>query len=266
MPIQVFERHPSRRTTEGENPSVELQFVITGTDDDIVAKSALDAATPIYYDGLVKQSLSIEPQGEDWWYGDVQYGKRKSPELSESSYSFDTTGGTTKVTQAIATIGSYAPSGKSAPNFKGAIGWDGKTVQGCDVTIPTYKWTETHYQSLAFIDSAYRLGLASMTGTTNLLPFRDFAALEVLFLGAVGSQRGWDEWEIQYHFAASPNMASLSVGDITGIVKAGWDYLWVLYEETDDANKLISVPRAAYVEQVYRRTEFDKLGIGVQPL
>jgi hypothetical protein len=107
-----------------------------------------------------------------------------------------------------------------------------------------------------------------MTGTINGFPFRDFAAGEVLFLGAVGSQRGYEDWELQYHFAASPNLFNLSVGDITGIAKAGWDYLWVLYEEIDDAatNKLISTPRAAYVEKVYWRTDFSGLGIGILPL
>jgi hypothetical protein len=65
----------------------------------------------------------------------------------------------------------------------------------------------------------------------------------VLFLGASGSQRGTEDWEITFSFAASPNATGLTVGDITGIEpKKGWEYLWVRYADAEDAETLVKQP------------------------
>jgi hypothetical protein len=268
--ITINEKVGSRTTTEGDNPSIELVYIIDGSTDDIACKIALDAYAPGTYDGLAKKSLHLDPVNNrnGRWTGTVRYGIYTRPETNDNSYTFDTTGGTTKITQSLATVNAYAPDGKSAPDFQGAIGFDGKTIQGCDITVANYKWTETHYVPLQFVGAVYRNFLANMSGTVNDAPFRDHFIGEVLFLGAVGSQRGVEDWEIQYNFIASPTLLNLSVGEITGIVKGGWDYLWVLYEEIDDdtSSKLISVPRAAYVEKVYMRSNFANLGIGVSPI
>lgn len=46
--------------------------------------------------------------------------------------------------------------------------------------------------------------------------------------------------------------------------KEGWHYLWVRYEDDEDATArtLIKKPRAVYVEQVYYYGDFSLLGIG----
>jgi hypothetical protein len=85
----------------------------------------------------------------------------------------------------------------------------------------------------------------------------------VLFQGASGSQRGQEDWEITFSFAASPNATDLTVGDITGIEKKGWEYLWVRYADAEDEETLIKQPVAAYVEQVDEYGNFALLGIGV---
>jgi hypothetical protein len=94
--------------------------------------------------------------------------------------------------------------------------------------------------------------------------FKGFAKGELLFLGASGSKRGKDDWEITYRFAASPNAAGLTLGDITGINKEGWHYLWVRFADDEDttAKALIKKPVAAYVEQVYQYGDFSLLGLG----
>ena len=70
---------------------------------------------------------------------------------------------------------------------------------------------------------------------------------------------------ISFKFAASPNATGLVVGDITGIAKKGWEYLWVRYADAEDtsAKVLVKKPIAAYVEQVYPYGNFAGLGIGV---
>ncbi|RMF94392.1 MAG: hypothetical protein D6741_12675, partial [Planctomycetota bacterium] len=119
------------------------------------------------------------------------------------------------------------------------------------------------YIDASLVTDAYKATLYNLTGTVNNATFRNFAAGEVLFMGASGSKRGPGDWEITFRFAASPNVTGLTIGEITGINKNGWDYLWVAYaDDVDDAAKeLIKKPIAAYVERVYRYTDFSLLGI-----
>jgi len=76
---------------DGISPQVELAYIVSGTDDDIAAKTSLLAATPIWYDGLIRQSLNIEPLGPGMWDGKVRYGRlEKQPPTGEHTFSFDT--------------------------------------------------------------------------------------------------------------------------------------------------------------------------------
>ena len=105
--------------------------------------------------------------------------------------------------------------------------------------------------------------MARLTGTVNDAAFKGFDAGEVLFLGASGSQRGDQDWEIAFNFAANENVTGISVGDITGIDKQGFHYLWVRYVEVEDQNHLTKRPEYVYVEQIYQPRDFSLLGIGV---
>jgi len=264
MPVTVHEKWESRETTEGESPSVDLIYIVRGTDSDLAAKTALAAASPVLYDGLVRQSLHIERVAEDIWEGSVRYGELQPPETGDSTYQFDTGGGTQHITQSLQTVGRYAPPGKTAPDFQGAIGVTHDNVEGVDITVPVYNFSETHYLADEIVTPAYKANLFALTGKVNGAPFRGFAAGEVLFLGASGSKRGQEDWEITFRFAASPNVTGLQVGNITGIAKKGWEYLWVRYADDEDAvaKVLVKKPIAAYVEQVYQYGDFSGLGIG----
>ena len=89
MSITVQEKFGSRTTTEGDNPSIELLFLVSGTSDDIAAKLQLDADWPYMYDGLVKQSLHLEPDGNYRWIGTVRYGLYQRPATNDNSYQFE---------------------------------------------------------------------------------------------------------------------------------------------------------------------------------
>ena len=56
----------------------------------------------------------------------------------------------------------------------------------------------------------------------------------------------------------------LTVGDITGIDKKGWEYMWVRYADAEDttAKAIVKKPVAVYVEKVYDAGNFADLGIG----
>lgn len=265
MPILVTENWDSRPTTLGEDASVELRYTIRGTADDVAAHTALLATAPELYGGLPRRSSHIEPISDDAWEGSVYYGTQEPRETGSSSFSFDTGGGSQHVTQSLGTVAAYAPPGKTAPNFRGAIGVTQDSVEGVDITVPVYNFSETHYLPVGAVTGAYKAALFSLTGTVNNGSFKGFAPGEVLFLGASGSQRGHDDWEIGFKFAASPNATGLTIGDITGVNKKGWEYLWVRYADMEDvsAKVLVKRPVAVYIEQVYPYGNFAGLGIGV---
>jgi len=208
--------------------------------------------------------MHLERIAENIWEGSVRYGKLEPPKTGDSSYQFDTGGGTQHITQSLATVGRYAPPGKTAPDFQGAIGVTHDNVEGVDITVPVYNFSELHYIASSLVTGAYKATLFYLTGRVNNAPFRGFAAGEVLFLGASGSKRGQEDWEISFKFAASPNMTGLTIGDITGIAKKGWEYLWVRYADAEDAaaKALVKRPAAVYVEKVYLDGDFSLLGIG----
>jgi hypothetical protein len=54
------------------------------------------------------------------------------------------------------------------------------------------------------------------------------------------------------------------VGPISNINKKGWEYLWVRYADSEDANAkmLVKKPVAVYIERVYEEGDFAALGIG----
>lgn len=268
MTLTVKERWRSPATGEGENAFVDSTWIVRGTDDAFVAKTALAAGTPSVWDGLVRQSYEIGGRlGKTTWAGGVRYGRRKKKEPGDSTYQFDTSGGTQHITQALATIGTYVPAGAGVPDFHGAIGATLDSVEGVDIVIPTYAFSETHYLAQSAVTGAYKAVLFSLTGRVNNSVFRGFAVGEVLFLGASGSLKGDasdDPWEISFKFAASPNVTNLMIGSITVPAKEGWQYLWVRYEDTDDPAKLlVKRPVAAVVQRVYEYGNFVGLGIGM---
>jgi hypothetical protein len=138
------------------------------------------------------------------------------------------------------------------------------SVEGCDITVPVYNFSETHYFAAGYVTGSYKATLFALTGRTNNAAFKGFAEGEVLFLGASGSQRGDDSWEITFRFAASPNVTGLTIGSITGIAKKGWEYLWVQYEDAEDSGSksVVKRPASVHVERVYDSGSLAGLSIG----
>ena len=264
----VTERFESQRVSRGPDASAELSFTIEGAADATAALDALESAAPVSYDFLPRGTLTVEPLGETMWLGTVRYALESSTEpqpTGGSTFSFDTGGGTQHITQSLATVGSYSTPSGIAPDYKGAIGVTKDNVAGVDIKVPLYQFQETHYLDDADVTNAYKGTLFSLTGKVNNATFKGFAAGECLFLGATGTKRNSEDWEITYRFAASPNRSNITIGGITGINKKGWEYLWVRYEDVKDetAGRIVKQPQSAYVEKVYEEGDFSALGIGV---
>lgn len=268
MAITVHQKWRSPSGQEGENPSIDTLWIIRGTQDYFAARDALGTQTPDVLDGLVRQTFGATPLGWDSWNGTVRYGKHKKKEAGDSRYTFDTRGGKQHITQSLETIGNYAPGGKTAPDFHGAIGVTQDEVEGTDIIVPTFAFQETHYFAPLLVSEAYKHQVYLLTGRVNSATFRGKARGEVLFEGAAGSRTGdglEDLWEITFHFQASPNVTDLPVGpNITVPSKEGWQYLWVRYQDVDDtsAHVLVRRPISAHVERLYYYGNFGVLGIG----
>jgi hypothetical protein len=232
---------------------------------------------------LRAESYSVDYLGDDAWRVEIQYektgGDAQEPNPLRRSRSFDTSGGTQHITQAQATGSGGSldfekryPS--SATNMSGAIGVDDNGVNGVDIVVPQLTWTETYDVPSTYVTSNYIKSVAALTGSVNNGGFRGFAAGEVLFLGASGSQE-WDQdkgdgpWTLSFKFVASPNaggsgstVPAITIGSITGVEKKGHEYLWVRYESSVESNALFKKPKAVYVSKVYPDKSFSGLGIG----
>ncbi|MCA8952910.1 MAG: hypothetical protein KDE27_25595 [Planctomycetes bacterium] len=268
MAIEVIERLDSRRlvaSRDGAQSSLDLVVTATGSSSETAIKQAIDAWSPAVTGNgppfFYKQSIAVSCVGEEVWEGVVHYDTTvPSVLVAEESLEFDTTGGTQHVTQAIATNGIYPPS---APNFQGAIGVSDSGVEGVDIVVPNHTFALT--RQFAEVSVAYQQVLADLTGKINALPFKGYDAGEVLFLGAQGKRESNTQfpWTLSYRFAVQRNRANFAVGGIVVSLKYGWDYMWIRYRwDTDDlAGRLVQVPDAVYVEQVYDAIDLAALGV-----
>lgn len=266
MSIEIHEKIESRRLVAGDNPSAEMVYAITGTTNETEALLIIHNNAPVLFEVdtlfLPRESVTVRPveNGFQMWEGTVRFAP--IPQTEDSVFSFDTGGGTAHITHARKHINSYPAPGKQAPNHRGAIGvtQDGN-VEGVDIPVPVFHFSETHYVPDEFVTPQYKGLLARLTGCVNTGTFKGLDAGECLFLGASGTKRNLGDWEVTYRFAGSPNETELAIGDITGIAKKGWEYLWVEYEMTEEGNRLVTRPVAAHIEEVHRTADLNQLMI-----
>jgi hypothetical protein len=224
-------------------------------------RAALIAALPPVIDtncGL--DSLSWEEdEKKDHYVFTAGYTSKQLE--STVKISWDSTGGTVRMSTSRATT-RYARSGVTAPNFRNAINVRNNEVEGVDVVTPALKLTFTYRWPKGVMNLAYIKAAAGMVGTTNDATFWTFGAGELLFLGTTGELDPTVATDVQYHFAASSNATGLSIGDIASVAKGGHQYLWVMFDQATDADRLVQRPRACYVETVYGASNFNSFGIG----
>ena len=265
MAITIAERYLGRSLSRGTNRSAQVEYIIQGTADDAAAADAMNTYLTtnnllVWDTNIPMTSFSLEQLSDQIWVATVQYGYTNNQDTSASQVSFDTGGGSQKITQSASgmSIAAYALPTKTAPDFKGAINVDDNSVNGVDIVVPQYNWNEQRYYSS--VSSGYQQTLYLLTGKVNNGSWHGYAQGEVLFLGAGGSRKGSGTWEMNFKFAASPNKTGIQIGNITGIAKKGWEYLWVRYEKNTDANVLVQTPASVHVHQVYEYGDFSGLG------
>lgn len=235
------------------------------------ARNALTSpACPIdiyEYDNIPIEDLQHEWEADGWLF--IARYNAIVPKKAGWTLSIDTGGGTFTQTQAYATQ-SFAPTGKTAPNFNNLIDVQqsdtgGVEVNGAERIIPALRFNIRAKIAGEWIASpiAYAKTLAGMTGRVNVASFLDCDAGEMLFAGASGELAGQDPM-LTFAFIYSPNLTGLTVGDISGINKKGHETLWFNYRssKSSSGNLSVKIPRAAYSSQIYEPGDFDVMKIG----
>lgn len=256
MPIRWHELKDSREIQDTANPSAELLFRATGSTSETDVLTEAYTETPATFLGLTRDKIHLRPDGWQQWLVSCSYNLREI----DDAETWDTSGGTQHIKTSLATVDSYCIPGFDPPDFKQAIQCDGQRVGGTDITVPVFNYTRTKTFPKSIITDAVKLAFYAATGKTNNAALHGFNEGEVLLLGASGSQRGREKYQITCRYAASPNLSGLSIGEITGIEKAGWDFLWVYFVDDISENTLVKIPYAAFVERVYQSHNLSVLG------
>jgi hypothetical protein len=265
--------------TTGTNGTGQVPYYITGTTDPVeVVQAIAGVAPPNVTQGGINYTLDGITFDEEYigsgttagvWSGTANYRNREIGPGNAGdppSYNFTTGGGTQHITTSKATA-STALFG-TAPNFGNAIGVTPGGVEGVDIGVREFEWTETHYFTDDQVTVSFLRAIWLATFTTNSVAVNHpkvgtLAIGELLFKGGDLVKRGNGQWEGTFRFAASPNVTNLSVGAMAGIHKTGWEYLWVYYRETEDtaAKLLAQTPIYVFTETVYDATNHNALGI-----
>lgn len=286
MPITVYEQHGSPEArfvnpVPGSGSTFRYTYVVLGTSNATEAATAVAGEAPLSLvdpvDGatLVRQEFVPRVTGHESWEVEVGYGpeddrRSATPQLQgEWRFSFNTTGATAKVTQSLETKSRTPSSGSDpAPDLKGAIGWDGKKVNGVEIVVPSFEFEIVAAYAPASVTMGWAQLLARNTGRTNNAAWNGFATGEALYLGSVGSgdiplRSGARSKpiEVTHKFSASENQTNIAVGDLTVASKRGHEYLWVRYKDyqSADAKNIIATPSHAYVERLYEEASFSTL-------
>lgn len=276
MAIEIIEQ--PGRSLSGD--TYERRYLVTGTMSDTEARDAVLGEAPLVYGSLRRDDVRVEElRGRvGHWLAEVSYisADIAEPVTGDQWFSMSSRVETTRITRSRETVGTFAPSGETAVDYGNLIGVTPDGVDGVDIQVPIYSFTVDKYLAPNIgADANYIRDITRLIATVNKDPFSVRTAMdetgstivfephEVLLLGASAGRRGDQPWEFRFEFAASPNIDDLDISGIAGIVKRGWDYLWLRYETFEDSAQrvLLRKPIAAYVEQVYGEGDFNRLRI-----
>jgi hypothetical protein len=270
MAFTVWEYKRSGRTSWSEQ-GASRTAILKGkyTTDPDEAEAGFLAALPPAIAGIGwLKGYEIDPVGGGCWDCSATYGPGKRQQQGDpTKWSFETTGGSAHVEHSLETMGQYRPEGADPIDFKGLIGVTKDGVQGADVTIPVLNLRGTVVLPYSYVTPYWMVAQAYLTGRVNWSAWKGFAPGEVLNLGCSGGLRGATgedseaDWEITWALACGPNLMNLTIGDIVGIQKRAWEYLWQYHEtfvgNAGDQKFLIQKPLAVTVERVYEYGDFS---------
>lgn len=260
------------------------QYHVTGTANEATVIALVQSTAPTTMLGLPRYTIDIDPlfvdtadgADEGLWDCMVSYRARNAIDITgaTASFAFDTTGGTQHVVLSLETIANIKKTADSddVRDYLQLIGWNGEEPEGVDIVVPKCSFTLKRQVPLAKWNPTYYGKLYSLTGKINDAIFGvtinatsySYAAGEVLFLGARGDEKLNQAYvDVEYLFAVSMNK-TFGAGDMVGFpafTVKGWEYMWVTYEEVDQAGAISRVgrPKSIHVERLYDTGDFQTL-------
>jgi hypothetical protein len=265
----------ARRRFNGKSASREYWLKAGPSDDEDDARDALLSTAPSSWEAggttlyLVADDCEVWEVGDNGpWYGIAQYAPIGAAQVEDdTSFEFDTGGGTQHLMASYSTVGAYGTNldgaAAAVTDNGGLIGVVNGGVEGVDVPVGSLVFTVTRNKPISAMNASYLDILADMVGRINSGTFAgtsddgvafSYVAGEVMFFGARGGVRQ-NKAVISFTFGVSMNKTGLTVGEIAGIAKKGWEYMWVRYADTDVSKEA----KAVYVEQVGLPGDFTTL-------
>lgn len=300
--IQLFDTGSGTLSTTPDgnlSRNVQLRFLVHSLAGYSAAETKGVQLAAQFYSGHRRTDLRCNPLGNGWYEIEASYENtailQKTGNLTRvaqtpdgfdmvpGGISFDTTGATERVYQAwtdspnataYQSVFTQDNAGGLSPDYwdtKGALNVNENSVQGADITVPAFQFSETWSIPSEFLfgrtpaspQKPYIKTLYELTGTVNEKPWRIFEKGELLFLGARGDvQPGAAMVPVTFSFSARANRSNFTVGTISVTEKAGWDLLWVEYAAMEDQSKILRFPKVVFVDRLYPRVNFDQLQIG----
>ena len=275
----ITEQFSSRPVTTGKAPTATQRFDITDVATQPEALNALVGELGAYYDIygtgsflLPLKTVSVDRIGPDHWLGIARYRtdiddssivNEQEPGVEEPEFVYNIGLGSEHITHSLETVGSYSPAGETSPDFHNAINVTSDGVEGTMVPVVVQRFEQHYHIDDAIATPAFWANLGKLAGRMNDAAFAGFEAGEVLFEGLEARKRGSSRWRTTFRFAVRPNATDFAVGDITGISKKGFEYLWIYFVEEEDtaAHTLVNRPRCVKIERICEYADFSILEI-----
>lgn len=216
-------------------------------------------------------SSSTAPDGTN---SNINSSTYQMPEVEDSDFSFETTGGTSHIKNGLLTLGSARYDGTTPIDYGSVISpRDDGGADGIDIITPTLNFTITLSLPKTWFTLPYRLAIANATGCINATPWGGYAAGCVLFKGVQSratwmkwtnragmAQRDW-YWRSSFAFEVAPVVTDVVGG--TTLVKRGFDVVSKIYANVADpaTGATKSVAEQVDIIQVYPSFEFALLNI-----
>lgn len=280
MAVEVVEQHKSRPGTHDfENPKLDILYLVTGTDDELVMDAAVDANAPSTWGDLNRQGWDwTQPENPQMWYVTVHYDGRDQKRIGVQAVTMDNSGGTQHITVSKFTVDSAVPilAGGSAPKHRGSIGVTDTGIDGVDIPFSKTELTIEVLELATNLEETYVSDADKMVGTTNVSEVSfsfhgqeyEFDIGEMLMTSFQNQYRGNGAYAFTFKFLIIRNVDVLTIGNapdeeaniqFTG-GKIGHDYLWVQFKEGGGGvGGRTREPKAAYIEQVYDEAEFNDI-------
>lgn len=280
MTVRIWQKFDEQATLSLDQPDDDLVYMADGSESlgDIlpVAYALLGAFGTGNYRGLWLQSIKPKHLGAGAWTLDVHYGKVRPVTVDSLQFTAETTGGTIHREVSLETVHYYTASGEdtgTAPDFQRLIGVTKDHIAGVDIPGPKFAFTVKKKHDTTALHPTYLNTLQDMTPSTNSNPIIiawkgqviGIDPGECLYHGGAISDGGRDPdsgnelIDIDHKFEVSRNDDGLVVGDIAGIRKAGWEYLWCLTRDTIDSGFRSKEIVAVYIEKVFFDSDFTQL-------